>query len=78
MRCLELVNRTIILAAWLAAAARREYSRFKEFMTWIKFGVLRSFTKTHVLIKYKSWKRLLLLTPVTIRPTYTSNMIFSR
>ncbi|KAF9044704.1 hypothetical protein BDZ89DRAFT_1155514 [Hymenopellis radicata] len=37
MRCLELANRTIILAAWLAAAARREYSRFKEFMTWIKF-----------------------------------------
>lgn len=36
--CLELTNRTIVAAAWLSAAARRELSRFKDFIAWLRFG----------------------------------------
>ncbi|KAG5652103.1 hypothetical protein H0H81_006323, partial [Sphagnurus paluster] len=35
--CLDLTRRTIILASWLAAAARRELSRFREFISWLRF-----------------------------------------
>ncbi|KIY71613.1 hypothetical protein CYLTODRAFT_418678 [Cylindrobasidium torrendii FP15055 ss-10] len=34
---LELTSRTIILTGWLASVARREYGRFREFMTWVKY-----------------------------------------
>ncbi|KAK7064216.1 DEAD-domain-containing protein [Favolaschia claudopus] len=34
--CLNLTGRAIFIASWLAAVARRELSRFKEFITWIR------------------------------------------
>ncbi|TFK57285.1 hypothetical protein OE88DRAFT_1744863 [Heliocybe sulcata] len=34
---LDLVARTIVISAWLAATARREARRFKEFITWIRY-----------------------------------------
>ncbi|KAJ7786332.1 anaphase-promoting complex, cyclosome, subunit 4-domain-containing protein [Mycena metata] len=34
--CLELTGRAIFIASWLAAVARRELSRFKEFVIWIR------------------------------------------
>lgn len=37
-QCLTMVNQTVLLATWLAAAARREHNRFKEFMTWLRYG----------------------------------------
>jgi anaphase-promoting complex subunit 4 len=36
--CLELTNRAIVAAAWLAASARQELSRFKDFIAWLRFG----------------------------------------
>ncbi|THV04922.1 hypothetical protein K435DRAFT_835171 [Dendrothele bispora CBS 962.96] len=36
-QCMEAVARAIMLAAWLAASARRENNRFKEFMAWLSF-----------------------------------------
>lgn len=36
--CLGLASRAIILSGWLAAMTRRELVRFKEFMTWLKYG----------------------------------------
>lgn len=38
--CIEHCNRAIILAAWLAATARREFTRFREFMSWLRFEIL--------------------------------------
>lgn len=35
--CLELTERAIVTAAWLSATARRELSRFKEFIAWLRF-----------------------------------------
>ncbi|GLB36171.1 putative DEAD-domain-containing protein [Lyophyllum shimeji] len=35
--CIDLTGRTIILAAWLAAIARRELARFREFINWLRF-----------------------------------------
>jgi hypothetical protein len=37
-QCMEATARAILLAAWLAALARRENSRFKEFIAWLRFG----------------------------------------
>ncbi|KAJ6519839.1 anaphase-promoting complex, cyclosome, subunit 4-domain-containing protein [Mycena sanguinolenta] len=34
--CIDLTGRAIFIASWLAAVARRELSRFKEFLTWIR------------------------------------------
>jgi hypothetical protein len=36
--CLELTKRGIVAAAWLAATARQELSRFKDFIAWLRFG----------------------------------------
>ncbi|TFK41138.1 anaphase-promoting complex, cyclosome, subunit 4-domain-containing protein [Crucibulum laeve] len=36
-QCLALVNRAIIISSWLAAVARRELSRFREFISWLRF-----------------------------------------
>ncbi|KAF5375104.1 hypothetical protein D9758_000258 [Tetrapyrgos nigripes] len=36
-QCMEATARAILLAAWLAALARRENSRFKEFIAWLRF-----------------------------------------
>ncbi|KAG6911951.1 hypothetical protein DXG01_000199 [Tephrocybe rancida] len=35
--CLELITRTIVLAAWLAATARQELFRFRAFLHWLRF-----------------------------------------
>ncbi|KAK7058948.1 hypothetical protein VNI00_001572 [Paramarasmius palmivorus] len=37
--CLTQVKRAIVLASWLAAAARRELSCFKEFVAWLRFEI---------------------------------------
>ncbi|KAA1468251.1 hypothetical protein DENSPDRAFT_877957 [Dentipellis sp. KUC8613] len=37
---LELVGRAIISTSWLSAVARRELSRFKEFMKWLRFEIM--------------------------------------
>lgn len=34
--CVELSGRAIFIASWLASVARRELSRFKEFITWLR------------------------------------------
>ncbi|KAJ7706158.1 anaphase-promoting complex, cyclosome, subunit 4-domain-containing protein [Mycena rosella] len=34
--CIELTGRAIFIASWLAAIARRELSRFKEFIMWLR------------------------------------------
>ncbi|KAJ7630959.1 anaphase-promoting complex, cyclosome, subunit 4-domain-containing protein [Roridomyces roridus] len=34
--CLDLTSRAIFISSWLAAVARRELSRFKEFITWLR------------------------------------------
>ncbi|KAJ7783806.1 anaphase-promoting complex, cyclosome, subunit 4-domain-containing protein [Mycena maculata] len=34
--CIDLTGRAIFIATWLAAVARRELSRFKEFITWLR------------------------------------------
>ena len=39
---LHLTGRVITLASWLAAVARRELSRFKEFIAWVRFGKIRA------------------------------------
>jgi anaphase-promoting complex subunit 4 len=36
--CLELTGLAIVIAAWLAAAARRELARFAEFITFLRSG----------------------------------------
>ncbi|KAJ7071011.1 anaphase-promoting complex, cyclosome, subunit 4-domain-containing protein, partial [Mycena amicta] len=37
--CLELAGRAIFIATWLAAIARRELLRFKEFITWLRDAI---------------------------------------
>ncbi|KAF8216223.1 anaphase-promoting complex, cyclosome, subunit 4-domain-containing protein [Mycena galopus ATCC 62051] len=34
--CIDLTGRAIFIASWLAAVARRELCRFKEFLTWVR------------------------------------------
>ncbi len=34
----DLAGRGIIIASWLAAEARKELSRFREFIHWLRFG----------------------------------------
>ena len=36
--CLDLAGRAIVISGWLAAVARRELSRFKEFISFIRHG----------------------------------------
>ena len=38
--CLSMVEQAIAAASWLTPVVRRELSRFKEFMRWLRFGVL--------------------------------------
>jgi FtsH-binding integral membrane protein len=38
--CLELCGRAIVISSWLAAVTRRELSRFKEFICWLKHGII--------------------------------------
>jgi hypothetical protein len=38
--CMELVERAVVCANWLASTARAELPRFKEFMMWLRFGEL--------------------------------------
>jgi hypothetical protein len=40
--CIDLTGRAIFIASWLAAVARRELARFKEFLTWIRAGTLQT------------------------------------
>ncbi|PFH54494.1 hypothetical protein AMATHDRAFT_134140 [Amanita thiersii Skay4041] len=35
--CLDLTGRSVVIASWLAGVARRELSRFKEFISWLRF-----------------------------------------
>jgi anaphase-promoting complex subunit 4 len=37
--CLELASRAIVISGWLAAIARRELVRFKEFIKWLTYGL---------------------------------------
>jgi len=39
--CLDLAGRAIVISGWLAAVARRELSRFKEFISFIRHGKAR-------------------------------------
>ncbi|RDB29551.1 Anaphase-promoting complex subunit 4 [Hypsizygus marmoreus] len=34
--CLEMASRAILLSAWLASTARRDLSRFKDFISWLR------------------------------------------
>ncbi|KAJ3750355.1 anaphase-promoting complex, cyclosome, subunit 4-domain-containing protein [Lentinula detonsa] len=36
-QCLSMLKQAILLGTWLAAAARREHNRFKEFITWLRY-----------------------------------------
>ena len=36
--CLELAGRGVLIASWLAAVCRTELSRFREFISWLRFG----------------------------------------
>lgn len=36
--CLELLDRGILIASWLAGVCRTELSRFREFVSWLRFG----------------------------------------
>ncbi|KAJ4484101.1 anaphase-promoting complex, cyclosome, subunit 4-domain-containing protein [Lentinula lateritia] len=36
-QCLIMLKQAILLSSWLAAAARREHNRFREFMTWLRY-----------------------------------------
>lgn len=36
--CLDLTDRAIVIAGWLASTARRELAHFKEFMVWLRYG----------------------------------------
>ena len=38
--CLDLIGRAIVCASWLAATTRREWTRFKEFIAWIRTGTV--------------------------------------
>ncbi|KAJ7181678.1 anaphase-promoting complex, cyclosome, subunit 4-domain-containing protein [Mycena crocata] len=38
--CIDLTGRAIFIASWLAAVARRELSRFKEFIIWLRAETL--------------------------------------
>jgi hypothetical protein len=38
IQVMTMTSRAIFSASWLSAAARRELSRFKEFMKWLRFG----------------------------------------
>ncbi|PCH33624.1 hypothetical protein WOLCODRAFT_93867 [Wolfiporia cocos MD-104 SS10] len=42
--CLDLASRAIVIAAWLAATARKEMLRFAEFTSWIRYETLRANT----------------------------------
>jgi anaphase-promoting complex subunit 4 len=37
-QAMTMTGRAIFSASWLSAAARRELSRFREFMKWLRFG----------------------------------------
>ena len=37
-QAMTMAGRAIFSASWLSAAARRELSRFREFMKWLRFG----------------------------------------
>jgi anaphase-promoting complex subunit 4 len=37
-QAMTMAGRAIFSASWLSAAARRELSRFREFMRWLRFG----------------------------------------
>jgi anaphase-promoting complex subunit 4 len=36
--CLDLTGRAVVIASWLASVARRELIRFREFISWLRFG----------------------------------------
>ncbi|KAI8995617.1 anaphase-promoting complex, cyclosome, subunit 4-domain-containing protein [Trametes punicea] len=39
--CLDMTARAIVSSAWLAAIARKELLRFKEFMKWLRYEIAR-------------------------------------
>ena len=41
--CLELAGRGVLIASWLAAVCRTELSRFREFISWLRFGKVSLF-----------------------------------
>lgn len=38
VQCMDLASRGIVITSWLAAVVRRELLRFREFMTWLRYG----------------------------------------
>ena len=36
--CIALTSNAIVIASWLASMARRELTRFREFIKWLSFG----------------------------------------
>jgi hypothetical protein len=38
--CLDSVSRGIVLSSWLASVSRTELYRFREFISWLRFGTL--------------------------------------
>ncbi|KAF9069043.1 anaphase-promoting complex, cyclosome, subunit 4-domain-containing protein [Rhodocollybia butyracea] len=53
-QCLAMLKQAVILASWLAAAARREHLRFKEFMLWLRYAtvILNPTTETAAPIRH--------------------------
>ncbi|KAI0651841.1 anaphase-promoting complex, cyclosome, subunit 4-domain-containing protein [Trametes meyenii] len=45
--CLDMTARAIVLSAWLAASARKELIRFKEFMKWLRYEIARANAADH-------------------------------
>ncbi|KAF8626535.1 hypothetical protein AX15_004838 [Amanita polypyramis BW_CC] len=35
--CLDLTGRAVVITSWLASVARRELTRFREFISWLRF-----------------------------------------
>jgi hypothetical protein len=50
--CLELADRGILIASWLAAVCRTELSRFREFISWLRFGKVSLFALKSLLTKF--------------------------
>lgn len=47
-KCVEDAGRAIVAASWLSATARRELSRFKEFMRWLRYGKSSDFSANNL------------------------------
>ena len=53
--CLDLTGRAVVIASWLASVARRELIRFREFISWLRFGKQKRSVRTNL---YTNLQRL--------------------